>query len=265
MQGGFFMVHQNLSPWLQIASRTIHLEELPQLLERFKLLVPLLRSLLIEESISSINVSKDDQLKMQTKFLTDNQIDSPEKLSLWLKSRGLTEKQASANVLQALQLETFKNDRFTSDIPRIFMETKDQRDRVIYSLLRVKSQAAAQELYLSLEEGDATFTDLCQEHSSGPERETGGLIGPVEMSRLHPQIAEMLRISQPAQLWPPCQLEDWWVVVRLDKKIPAQLNSHMERRIRDECFEAWVKQQIDKFLELYNSQSSSDNDPPALD
>ena len=257
------------TPWLQLGNRTLHLEELPALLERSRLLIPLFRRLLLEACIAGVSVTTDEQMAFQQRFLAQNGIDSAEKLQAWLEKANLSEEQASRNILEALQLETYKKQRFGAEVEKIFLDTKEQRDRVVYSLLRVKDQAAAQELHLRLEEGDATFTDLSQEHSAGPERETGGLIGPIAMGRLHPQLAELLRISKPGQLWHPMPIDGWWVIVRLDKKLPAQLDSAMETQIRDECFEQWLKQQLDVLDQGYSKATSertaTEPPPPRLE
>tara|TARA_E500000178_G_scaffold316680_1_gene336675 strand:- start:3977 stop:4756 length:780 start_codon:yes stop_codon:yes gene_type:complete len=247
------------TPWLQLGGRTLHLEDLPSLLDRAGLLQPLLRRLLVEACITDIDVSETEQMAFQQRFLRQKGLDSPEQLQQWLGRKNLTEEQASRNILETLQLERFKLNRFGADVEKIFFESKDQRDRVVYSLLRVDDQAAAQELHLRLDEGDSTFTDLCYEHSTGPERETGGLIGPIPLGRLHPQLGELLRISQPGQLWQPMQIDQHWVIVRLDKRLPAQLDPSMQQQIRDECFESWIQQQLDQFMDAYRSaqQSSS--------
>lgn len=253
------------TPWLQFAGRTLYLEDIPALLERSQLLKPLVRRLLLESCISQISVEEEEQRAFQQRFLAHEGITSPDELARWLESRGLSEAQASQNILESLQLDRFKLERFGSDVEKIFFETKDLRDRVVYSLLRIKDSAAANELYLRLEEGDATFTDLSQEHSAGPERETGGLIGPVPMGRLNPRLAEMLRIGAQGQLWRPIEIDGFWVIVRLDKKIPAKLDKAMEKQIREECFERWVQQQLDQFMAAYSDavQRSEALEPPS--
>ena len=250
-----------LTPWLQFGGSALHLEELPSLLERSGLLVPLFRRLILESCVKNIKVSREEQISFQQRFLAENGLDNAEKLNAWLAKRSLTEEQASSNILEALKLDNFKKEKFAADVERIFLESKEQRDRIVYSLLRVKDKAAAIELHLRLEEGDATFTDLSQEHSVGPERETGGLIGPVPMGRLHPQLAELLRISKPGQLWKPIEIDDWWVIVRLDKALPAQLDSTMEQKIREERFETWMQEQIDQFMAAYRQAQQQQQTP----
>jgi parvulin-like peptidyl-prolyl isomerase len=242
-----------LTPWLQLGNRILHLEELPSLLDRTQLLTPLFRRLLLEQCLVGIEVGAEEQMAFQQRFLAKQGIDSPEQLGGWLEQRGISEEQASRNILETLQLERFKQQRFGAEVDRLFLATKEQRDRVVYSLLRVKEQAAAQELYLRLEDDDATFTELAGEHSQGSERDTGGLIGPVLLGRLHPKLAELLRISKPGQLWHPIEVDGWWVVVRLDKWLPAQLDGAMEQQIRDELFEQWLQTQLEALMQAYRS------------
>ena len=47
----------------------------------------------------------------------------------------------------------------------------------------------------------------------GQEAQTGGLIGPVELSVPHPALARILSISKPGQLWPTHpggRMVLWW-------------------------------------------------------
>jgi len=55
----------------------------------------------------------------------------------------------------------------------------------------------------------AVLAELARD-SQGPEAETGGLIGPVELSNPHPAIAQMLSISKPSHLWPLGVWENGW-------------------------------------------------------
>ena len=220
---------------------------------------------MIESCVQGIEVSSEEQIKYHRSFLSSKSIDSPEKLTKWLDENDLTEDQASKNIYDSLRIDRFKETRFGPEVEKVFLETKNQRDRVVYSLLRLKDPQAAEELYLRLSEGDATFTDLCNEHSGGFERETGGLIGPIPLGRLHPKLAELLRISQLGQLWPPVQIDDWWVITRLDKRLPAQLDAAMEILIRNECFETWLHDQVNRFMAAYRTSLASQDQSASAD
>ena len=57
------------------------------------------------------------------------------------------------------------------------------------------------------------------------------------------------------------EIDDWWVIVRLDKALPAQLDSTMEQKIREERFETWMQEQIDQFMAAYRQAQQQQQTP----
>lgn len=45
---------------------------------------------------------------------------------------------------------------------------------------------------------------------------------------------------------PPTRIGEWYVIVRLEKFIPAQMDESMRRRLLTECFNNWLKEQLDQ-------------------
>ena len=124
------------------------------------------------------------------------------------------------------------------------MERKKQLDRVIYSLICTKDPCIAQELYFRIKEGEQSFDELAREYSQGPESQTGGLIGPVEIGSIHPNLGTMLISSDAGQVQPPAVIGDLIVVVRLEKLLPAILDEAMQRRLIDEGFSKWLEENV---------------------
>jgi parvulin-like peptidyl-prolyl isomerase len=104
----------------------------------------------------------------------------------------------------------------------------------------------AQELYFRIQAGEQSFAECARAYSTGPEAQTGGLLGPMELSQPHPTLATLLSTSQPGQLWPPIRLGEWLVIVRLEKLLPAQLDEPMRQQLLNAQFEAWVQEQIER-------------------
>ncbi len=113
-----------------------------------------------------------------------------------------------------------------------------------YSLIRTKDLGLANELYFRIEGGEQSFAEIAKQYSQGVEANTGGLLGPVPIRQPHPLISQILSVSKPGQLWPPRALAEWFVIVRLEQLIPAQLDETMRRRLIDEMFETWINEQI---------------------
>ena len=68
------------------------------------------------------------------------------------------------------------------------------------------------------------FGDAAAKHSIGPEAKTQGIVGPVDLTTPHPEIAARLRTGQARQLFEPFQAEQWHAIVRLEYRFDSELN-----------------------------------------
>jgi parvulin-like peptidyl-prolyl isomerase len=167
----------------------------------------------------------------------------------------LEREQLDYRVTRTLKLEKFKQETRGTKVEPYFLQRKEKLDKVIYSLIRVNDIAIAQELYFRVQEDEQPFAELAREYSKGPEAQTGGLIGPVELGVPHPVLAKMLLKSQPGQALPPTRLGDWILIVRLEQFIPAQLDAATHKRLLNEQFETWLQGEISTVVK--NSQLSA--------
>lgn len=231
---------------LRIGDRTITAEELIPLLASYQLLTPLLRELIIDQAIASVSCTPEETAQAQKQFFEQQQITSEEAKQAWAAQHKMTAEQLEALAVRGLKIEKFKQATWGHKLESYFLSRKAQLDRVIYSLIRTQDPGTTQELYFRIQEGEQPLAELAREYSQGPEAETGGLIGPVELSTPHPMIAQMLRLSQPGQLCPPTRLGEWFVIVRLEKFFPAQLDGPMRQRLLNECFATWLSEQLNQ-------------------
>jgi parvulin-like peptidyl-prolyl isomerase len=65
----------------------------------------------------------------------------------------------------------------------------------------------------------------------------------VELGTLNLDLAQLLRIL-PIGVVQPIRIDEWQVLVRLEQRIPAQLDEIMRQRLLQEQFEAWFQTQI---------------------
>ena len=233
---------------LRIGDRTITAEEIIPLLAGYQLLTPLLRELIIDQEIAGIDCTPEELDQARKHFFEQNQITSEDAKQAWLTQRKMTAEQLEALASRGLKVEKFKQATWGHKLESYFLGRKAQLDRVIYSLIRSQDPGIIQELFFRIQEGEQSFAELAREYSQGPEAETGGLIGPVELSTPHPAVAQMLRLSKPGQLSPPTRLGEWFVIVRLEKFMPAQLDAPMRQRLLNECFATWLSEQLNQQL-----------------
>ncbi len=239
----------------QVGNTTIEAEQIPMLLKRYQLMPQFLRGIVIDTAIADISLSEEERLRTLEDLAVEHKLTSPEARANWLKSQGLTQAEMAEMATRPLRIEKFKQATWASKVEAYFMERKMFLDQVIYSLIRTQDQGLAYELYFRIQEGEAKFADLAREYSKGPESRTGGLLGPVSVGQPHPRIGKLLSISQPGQLWPPQVLAEWFVIVRLEKFMPAQLDDAMRSRLIEELFETWLKEEVQKVISLQSVES----------
>lgn len=235
-------------PVVDLAGTLVPLDELPAMLVELDLMPLLLRRHLERLHSSPFQPSRDDQIAFQRSFLAQERISDQASLQAWLQRQGITEAQMSQRLFRALQIEQFKQSKFGQRVEPLFLEHKTSLEQVTYSLLRVRERAKAVELHLRLQEEEATFADLASTYSEGIEQQLNGLIGPMELGRINPVLAERLRVSTPGQLWPPFEAEGWWVLLRHERHMPAQLDQAMQQRLLNDMYELWMREQVSSAL-----------------
>ena len=150
----------------------------------------------------------------------------------------------SASSPANLKLEKFKATHWAAMVEAEFLQHQERYDQVLFSLIQTDNLEVIQELYFRLREGEANFGEIASQYSHGPEARTNGLVGPLELYNLHPKLSHMLRISQPGQVSPPFRVDQWVVIVRLERYLPAQFDEKLRQRLVDEKFEEWMQQAI---------------------
>ncbi|NMG06713.1 peptidylprolyl isomerase [Brasilonema sp. UFV-L1] len=242
-------------PALQVGDRAISNNELIPLLKQYGILPQLMREVIIDNAIANHALTTDENTQAYKQFYQQHQLKSEEDLQAWLQARGLNREQLDYLATRNIKLENFKRSNWGDKLQSFFLQRKAKLDKVVYSLIRVKDICIAQELYFRIQEGEQSFSELAREYSQGPEAQTGGLIGPVELGVPHPVLANMLASVQPGQLLPPTSLGDWIVVVRLEKQLPAQLDEEMQQRLLNELFENWLQTQLKENLQNLQAES----------
>lgn len=230
---------------LEFGTQTITAEEIIPLLVGYKLLPQLLRELIVDQAIAPIKCTPEEIANACQQFREQHQL-TDQARQAWEAHYGITSEKLEALATRQLRIEKFKQATWGSKLESHFLNYKSKLDKVIYSLIRTKDTGVAQELYFRIQAGEQSFAECAREYSQGPEAQTGGVQGPIELSMPHPALAKMLSVSQPGQLWPPTRLGEWLVIVRLEKLIPAQLDEQMRSWLLNRLFEAWLSEQLNQ-------------------
>ncbi len=233
-----------MSPVLLVGNRTLTPEQILPLMAQYQLVPQLVKELVVDEALKEIECTSAEEKQATEQLFQQYQVNSQEQQSAWLEQSGLSLQQFEAIAVRQFKLEKFKQTTWSGDIDSYFRQRKPQLDRVVYSLLRTNDIGTAQEFYFRIIEGEQSFTQLARQFSQGPEADTDGLVGPVELQSIHPTLARVLSSVQPQQLVPPTQVGEWVVLMRLEKLLPAQLDNTMRQRLLNERFQTWLQGQL---------------------
>ncbi|MBD2100807.1 peptidylprolyl isomerase [Leptolyngbya sp. FACHB-261] len=227
----------------QLNDDAIAPETLLLLWVKHQMLSQLRREVLIDQAIAPIACTPEEIASACQQFYGHKQLASEVEQRAWLDRHSLNSEQLQDLATRQLRIEKFKRVTWGHTLESYFLKRKDQFDRAIYSLIRSQNWNISQELYFRIQAGEQMFAELAQEFSQGPEAQTGGFVGPVDLVSLHPTLARVLATSQPGQLWSPMRLGEW-IVVRLERMLSASLDDSMRQQLLNELFESWLQEKI---------------------
>jgi parvulin-like peptidyl-prolyl isomerase len=229
---------------LQIGGINIYKNEVPSLLQRYQVIPQIKRGIVIDQAISNIFLTESESATAIYECKKCCQITSDHELKVWLQNQGMTLEKMQELAIRALQIEKFKIATWGKKVESYFLKRKASLNQVIYSLIRHQDSEITSEIYFRIQAEEQSFTELAREYSQGLEVHTSGIIGPVLLNQLDPIISNILSVSQPGQLWSPRPMGQWFIILRLEKLLPAQLDEMMRRRLIDELFEQWLNEQV---------------------
>ena len=223
---------QNLSP------------ETLALLRRHNLLKPLVSAEILSKTVEAVELTTEQSDEIWNNFKAKNKLKSTELIEAYLTNNGLKENDLRWQLELETRVKIHSHKHFQHKAEARFLARKEQLDQVVYSLLRLQDGYLARELYLRISGGEANFADLAANYSQGPEAKTKGIVGPVPMTQAHPAVSERLRTSQPGQLLQPFRVNQWWLVVRLERYEAAQFDDNTKQRMTQELFQEWLNQEL---------------------
>jgi len=211
-----------------------------------------------DEVIKDFADPNSDQEKEIIKiWLNENKISTEKLFNMWLKLNRMCEKDWKIYIFRNWKWTKWCLDYSKDKISDYYLQRKDSLDLVKYSLLRVKSKDLATELYLRIKEKESSFYEIATQFSEGPERNCGGLIGPVEISKANPSLAKLLRVSSITKLLAPVKIQETWIILRVEERINTPLDEKLSLRLSLELGSKYIENNLDKVNSLVKSNDNN--------
>ncbi len=242
---------------LQLGQRKLPLRQILQHLTTSPFLAQYLRLVVIEETLAQWRESPEYQtISAQAKLgelaqEKDSQSENSSKIEP-------TKDSSSTEDLSALQ--KYQQVQWGHRVSSYFLARKGQLDRAIFSAIQVDSLGMAQEIYLRVKDRRQSFDKLARLYSQGAAAKLGGVMGPVSIANVHPNIAYHLIGLEPGELSPLFQVENFYVFIRLEQRLPARFDDRMKGQLMEELFEQWLQTEITNRMSNLQMTTATDEE-----
>ena len=229
------------------------------LLQKYNCLNKLIASILIEESLNTVNFTKEEYDFILDQVKIANGIKTEINLEDWLEEKNISQKDFQKTIIMPHKLNKFSRENFQNKTEARFLSLKDSLDVITYSLIRVQDKFLAKELYQRISEGEADFGDMAAKYSEGSEKLTKGIVGPVPLDKAKGPLKELLKSSKVGKLRQPIYLDKWYLLVRLESITHAKLDECMIIELSKELFYEWIDKKVEAQVEKLTSTNNSTN------
>ncbi len=233
---------------LPLGDRSLSADQVLSLITKHRLVPQLAREIVIAEATGQYSITETEHLAACKLFYQQQQLQTEQDLEQWLQRQGLARTDLIDLINRELQLQKFKATQWAEQVESYFCQRKSQLDQVVFSMIRVSGLDMAEEIYFRLLAQESSFVELAPLYSSGMEAHTKGINGPIELGKVDPALAHILRAAPVAEVLRPQKIGDWWVVLQLEKVIAAQLDDTLRQQLTEELFGQWVSAAVQKLL-----------------
>jgi parvulin-like peptidyl-prolyl isomerase len=253
----------HLAADLHEAVARMALQPLPELLLQHGILRATARESLLQRLRSEVTFTAEEEPLVLTRLWEGVPADPPASLhGDWLSSLPELLRGPLADRWNQIRQQKWVEDTYRDRVEPYFLERRADLEQVVYGMIRLKHQGAAEELYLRLLDDAADFGDLARQYSLGEERFTHGLVGPMLISQPHATIRAILQKLTIGEIHPPFRVDPWILLVRMEHRQPASLTDATRLQLYTELFETDLHATLDAALtEIYPQLVDA---PPAL-
>ncbi len=176
----------------------------------------------------------------------------------WLDSEQTTPEQWERGITDRLLRTAMAEHLFSDDLERVFIENRLNYDQRSLYRFEVADKAVAQELFFEIEDGEISFFEAAHEYDVlEARRDRCGFEGLVNRFELPNAQAEAVFNAIPPQVLPPIETESGFVLLWVDRVIPATLTDDIRKAILETLLEQWLAAERVHWIH-YNADYNAD-------
>ena len=201
---------------------------------------------IIENEANSNLQDEDEDEEIIKSYLKNKDIFTQEDLAKWMRNENLDNKSLRTKARRHSKWVKICERKFKNQAATRFLKDKAKLDQVSYSMIWIEDEALANEVFVRIKEEECTVDEAILMSTNPPQGLKIGRVGPIEFRKLPDALAELLRISQPKQVWPPIKIENGWAIIKNEKLWPAVFNKEEKSKIVLDIGEQWISEEIRK-------------------
>jgi hypothetical protein len=132
---------------------------------------PMAQAWVLDEVTRAIALPPEEEAALVAQFYAYRDLEDAEAAALWRQRMHFSEADVLMRATKDRRLAVYRERCFGESVEIRFLERKPDLDYVLYSILRLREEAIAEELYQRIREGEADFAELAPEFSLGMERD----------------------------------------------------------------------------------------------
>jgi hypothetical protein len=129
-------------------------------------------------------------------------------------------------------------------LENLYLAEKHHLDRVTCSLLRVKDQYLAFELFHRLKAEESSFDELSWKFGEGQERRQGGLFKNQRIQAIPEALHPIIRKMKKGSVSKPHKFSEWYGIIRLDDFSPAQFDEETKNLLLKAELNKWLSKVV---------------------
>lgn len=241
---------EQLAEDLRQALATIAEQPLVELLLQRGILRQLASDLLLQRLRDSVQFTAEEEPLVLTSLWEGVPGDPPASLrGDWIASLPELIKGPLRDRWNQIRLQKWIETTYINQLEPYFLERRADLEQVVYGMIRLRNQGAAEELYLRLLDDAADFGTLARSHSLGEERFTRGLVGPMLISQPHATIRAVLDQLTVGEVHPPFRVDNWVLLLQMEHRQPASLSDATRLQLYGELFQKDLEASLDQQLQ----------------
>ena len=220
-------------------------------LSKYDLLKEYLKSKVLEDKLKNIVLTEEEILIAKNNYMKYFSLKDDKSLERHRILNFLSIENLFYKITLFSKVQKYCDINYSDCINKSFYHQKEKIDEVTYSLIRVKDYGLSKELYFRIKDDGDDFNQIAKDYSIGIEKETSGLIGPLSLNKVHPDVKVKLKKCYLKFVHKPFKVNNEWILIKLEQYFESKLDQKLQRKLKSEMLDKYIEKEV---ISLYGDQ-----------